>query len=330
MTDSFSPTPDAPPAGLTLAESYAWCRSLSRRTARNFYYSFLTLSADRFRAMCVLYAFMRITDDLGDNDRPPADRAADLVAWRAHLTAACRGAAPATFAHPVLPALSDVVTRYQIPVEYLAAVITGVEMDLHPVAVESFGELSRYCYHVAGAVGLACIHLWGFHDGRALPAAVDCGTAFQLTNILRDVREDAALGRVYVPCEDLVRFGCTPAELAAGLPGERFVDLMQFEIARAREYYTRAHALFDYLDPPGQPILETMIGIYGGLLDAIECRPLDVLSRRVRLSRFRKLSLAARAIARHKYRTWFGRQQAGPGRPAGLCDQEIRENGNKL
>jgi 15-cis-phytoene synthase len=147
--------------------------------------------------------------------------------------------------------------------------------------------------------------LWGFHDERALPAAVDCGTAFQLTNILRDLQEDAARGRVYLPREDLLRFELTADDLTQGCQDERFQRLMKFEVARAREYYGRARALFEFLDPPGQPIFDTMLRIYGGLLDEIERRRYDVFTRRVELSCGRKLFIAGHAIVRHKLRRLF-------------------------
>jgi phytoene synthase len=260
--------------------------------------------------MCALYAFMRVTDDLGDSDASAETRAAQLAEWRDSLLRSCDAV---SYDHPVLPALADVVRRYGVPVRYLLDVIAGVEMDLVPAAYRTFDDLARYCYHVAGAVGLACIHLWGFHDPRALVAAVDCGTAFQLTNILRDVGEDATRGRTYLPSEDLERFHFATGELAASHHGdlcgdERFQQLMQFEVERAREYYTRARALFDYIDPPGKPILEAMLRIYGGLLDEIERRHYDVFSRRVSLSRSRKLLIAGDVFVRHKLRALFSRR----------------------
>jgi phytoene synthase len=290
---------------LPVADSYDYCRALAKRTARNFYYSFLTLPRDRLRAMCVVYSFMRVTDDLGDSDEPQTIREAALREWRESVSRACQ---TSQCDHPVLPALVDVIGRYRIPVEYLFDVITGVEMDLKPVAFETFDRLTDYCYHVAGAVGLACIHLWGFHDERALAAAVDCGTAFQITNILRDLREDASRGRVYLPQEDLLRFELTADDLAEGRRDARFERLMQFEVARAREYYTRAQPLYDYLDPPGKPILETMLRIYGGLLDEIERRRYDVFTRRIELSCGRKLYIAGRVLIRQKLRSVFQRR----------------------
>ena len=287
---------------MSLAESYQRCESLARQTGKNFFYSFLTLPRDRFQAMCALYAFMRITDDLADSETPVAERTAALHAWRNSLTEVC---ATGESADPILPAVADMLRRYQVPVKYLTDVITGVEMDLHPVAMETFAELERYCYHVAGAVGLACIHVWGFHDERAIPLAIDCGTALQLTNIVRDVREDALAGRVYLPAEDLRRFGVRPEELRASHTSPQVVDLLRFESARAREYYARLLPLFGYLDPPGRPILDTMISIYGGLLSEIERRQYDVFTRRVELGKARKLLSVAQSLVRHKWRMLF-------------------------
>jgi phytoene synthase len=285
---------------MNLDESYAYCKALSRRTARNFYYSFLALPPDQFRAMCVLYAFMRLSDDLGDDEaqRPLADRQTALDAWRTSLSRAVEGDVAA---HPVFPALHDIVLRYQIPPDYLFAVVDGVSMDLESVRFQAFSELAEYCYRVAGVVGLCCIHIWGFRDPRALPVAVSCGLAFQLTNILRDLKEDALLNRVYLPQEDLDRFGYTHADLAAGCRDPRFAELMRFEVARARGYYAEARQLFDYLEPAGRPILGTMLKIYGGLLDEIERRDYDVFSTRVRLSTWRKMGFAAQGILRQHW-----------------------------
>lgn len=286
-----------------LAECDIYCRELTRREAGNFYFSFLTLPADRFRAMCALYAFMRVTDDLGDDERIPlGERAILLGRWRECLEHVLSGGEET---HPVLIALADVVRHYRIPAEYLFAVIDGVQRDLSPVRIATFAELSDYCYHVAGAVGLCCIHIWGFHDQRAIPAAIDCGLALQLTNILRDLAEDADRGRVYLPREDLERFGYSLADLQAHRRDDRFRALMAFEAERARQHYARARALFEYLDPPGRPILDAMLRIYGGLLRQLERCGYDVFSRRVRLPRWRKLWIAATSVLRHRV---FGRR----------------------
>ena len=279
---------------VALPESYRYCRALARRTGRNFFFSFLTLPPALFRDMCVLYAFMRQTDDLADDLRASADaRRGWLNEWRAQLDAALRGGpAPGL----ILPALVDVVAQRGIPHEYLREVIAGVESDLTPRAFETFDELSHYCYQVAGAVGLCCIHIWGFDDDRARACAVDCGLALQLTNILRDLGEDARVGRVYLPQRELRQFGYPAADLERHVRNDAFGALMRFEVARARAFYERGAELHAYLPRAGRCILSAMLRIYGGLLDEIERRDYDVFSRRVRLSTPRKLAIAARSL----------------------------------
>ena len=283
---------------LSLDESYLYCKRLSRRTGRNFYFSFLTLPADRSRAMCALYAFMRVCDDLADNpEETVAQKTIALRNWRDDLGRAFDGDASG---HEVFPALTDAVQRFDIPQRYFSDVIDGVEADLKPRRFETFAELSQYCYQVAGAVGLCCLHVWGFHDDKALERAIDCGIAFQLTNILRDIGEDAAMGRVYLPLEDLRRFDFSEEDIARHCRDERFRRLMQFEVERAKSYYTRAQELITWLDRPGKPIFSAMMRIYGGLLHEIERRDYDVFTKRVTLSRWRKLRISAGAIVRYR------------------------------
>ena len=283
-----------------VGDSYKYCQSLARRTGRNFYFSFLTLPRRMFRDMCVLYAYMRHTDDLGDSEeRSMAERRSALASWRSSLDAALAGE---TAQCPILPALADVTARHGIPSEYLHDVITGVESDLSPRSFQNFADLSRYCYQVAGAVGLCCIHIWGFRDERARERAIDCGTAFQLTNILRDLAEDARMGRVYLPQEELDRFGYSEIDLRNGVRDERFRELMRFQVARAHDYYARGAELHDYLSPAGRIILSTMFRIYSSLLQEIEKRDYDVFSRRVRVSSPRKLAIAWTSFFGRRYR----------------------------
>jgi phytoene synthase len=275
---------------VSLGESYEYCRTLARRTGRNFYYSFLTLPRRLAADMCVLYAFLRLTDDLGDDtDVSISDRAVRLGQWRRDMVGALEGQ-PTT--NPVFPALVDIVKRHQVPVRNLHDVIDGVASDLLPRVIRTFQDLEQYTYQVAGAVGLCCIQIWGYDDPRACKLAVDCGTAFQLTNILRDLGEDAQMGRVYLPQEDLERFDYSLDDLQAGRRDERFVELMRFETQRAREYYGRAEGIMAYLSRPGRRIQAAMMEIYRGLLDEIERRNFDVYSKRVSLSKFRKLRIA--------------------------------------
>ncbi|HWA96937.1 MAG TPA: squalene/phytoene synthase family protein, partial [Pirellulales bacterium] len=198
---------------VSVETSYRACKRLTRRTARNFYYSFLVLPRAKRRAMYALYAFLRQTDDLGDCDAPIAERRESLQRWRQSLDRSLAG----EFDSPLLPALADTLRQYRVPLVYLHDVIDGVLMDLDERVYETFGQLCEYCRRVASAVGLACIHIWGFSGDQAALEAADCsGIAFQMTNILRDLKEDAALGRVYLPSDDLRRFNYTADDIRAG------------------------------------------------------------------------------------------------------------------
>lgn len=279
-----------------LDESFVFCQRLAKRTAKNFYYSFLTLPVDVRRDMCALYAYMRVCDDLGDDPGLSPDvRRASLIDWRASVRDALE-TGDAT--HPILPALSDVVRRRQVPQKPLLDVIDGIEMDLMPVRYKTFEELSDYCYHVAGAVGLSCIHIWGFEGAVAEEQAIKCGLAFQLTNILRDLGEDAAMGRVYLPDEDLERFGYSVENLAAGVIDDRFRRLMAFQVERARSYYRGSEPLLESVSPVGRPVLGAMRRIYGGLLDEIERQRYNVFRKRVSLPRWKKLLIVLDATVR--------------------------------
>ncbi|HEY2895309.1 MAG TPA: phytoene/squalene synthase family protein, partial [Pirellulales bacterium] len=196
-----------------IAASYAHCRRIARRSASSFYYSFLLLPKPKRQAMCALYAFLRRTDDLGDSAAPAAERRGALVDWR-HALVECQAG---IYADPILPALAHTVRTFSIPLEYLHAVIDGIETDLEPVAYESFDQLEEYCYRVASVVGLACLRIWGSIHPSAERPARQCGIAFQLTNILRDLGEDAARGRVYLPREDMDRFAYRAEDLKAGV-----------------------------------------------------------------------------------------------------------------
>ncbi len=286
-----------------LTDSYAYCQAYARETGRNFYFSFLTLPRRMFRDMCVLYAFMRHTDDLGDAvDLAPSDRAILLHDWRLQLDRALSGEGHVNKDDRILTALADMARRRSIPADYLREVIAGVESDLVPRRFTTFSQLERYCYQVAGAVGLCCIHVWGFRDDRAISLAVDCGTAFQLTNILRDLGEDAHNGRIYLPEDELQRFDYRADDLVAGIRDERFARLMQFQVDRAREFYVRGAQLHDCLSRPGRSVLSAMLRIYGSLLREIELSGFDVFTRRIRLSATRKLAIACTSLFARRYR----------------------------
>jgi 15-cis-phytoene synthase len=274
-------------------ESYRYCTRLARTQARNFYYSFLCLPGPKRAAMCAIYAFMRCSDDISDDLRGDgSDRTARMEAWRAALDRAFEGEYGGS---PILPAFHDAVTRYAIPRQYFHDLIDGAVMDLTPRRYETFQDTYRYCYHVASVVGLVCIHVFGFRDPRARELAEYNGVAFQLTNILRDLREDAQMGRVYLPQEDLRRFGYSEEELRQGIDNEAFRALMRFQVERARDYYDRAAPLADLLDPDSRPCLRAMRSIYGGILDRIVAQNYDVFRRRARVPTWKKLLIAAEA-----------------------------------
>jgi phytoene synthase len=284
-------------ADRALRESYRFCGSVARREARNFYYAFLLLPPGRRRSMCALYAFLRHTDDLADEPGPAEEKARALDSWRRSLDAALAGDPGAW---PGLPALADTVARHRIPPHLLHEAIEGVSMDLRHRGFETFVELADYCYHVASVVGLCCLHIWGYRSegGEAERLAEHCGLALQLTNILRDVRDDARAGRIYLPREDLARFGVGPEDLAAGgPPGDRLRELLAFEARRAYKYYEDARRLVPLVDPVGRPVLRTIVGIYRALLDEIARRDYRVLDGRISLAPWRKIAIAMKAIA---------------------------------
>jgi phytoene synthase len=283
----------------TLESSYRFCVALSQREARNFYYSFLLLPSHLRRSMCALYAFMRRTDDLADDPAPgrEGDRDAALERWRVDVHRALDAGDPGTW--PGLAALAATVDRHAIPRRYLDAVIDGVAMDLHPRPFPTFDDLYGYCYRVASAVGLCCLHIWGYRseEGRAESLAEACGVALQLTNILRDVREDAENGRIYLPLDELARFGVAPEELLSRRTNERVRALLAFQGERAYDYYEKARPLSPLVAPVGRPVLGTIVGIYRTLLDEIARRDYDVLAGRVALSPWRKSAITLRALS---------------------------------
>ncbi len=274
----------------TLESSYEYCSKIARTRAKNFYYSFVLLSKERKNAMCAIYAFMRYCDDLSDE---PGAAAAPIERWRDDLTQAlaCQNTSPS----PLWPAFQDAVQRYKIPHQYFYEMIDGVLSDLEPRQVRTFDELYRYCYQVASVVGLTIIHIFGFEDPAALPLAEKCGIAFQLTNILRDVREDAERDRVYIPQEDLARFGVSVEDLRNGRKTEAFARMMDFEAARARAYYDQSRPLIGLIHKGSRSSLWALITIYSRLLDRIRQSNYDVLARRIRLSTFEKSFIVLRA-----------------------------------
>lgn len=291
MSPAIAPVLDP----VTLEASYRYCRKVARERAKNFYYSFLLLEKPQRDAMCAIYAFMRYCDDLSD-EPANSDRAKlsqSITLWRFELDRALAGQ-PGD--NPLWPAFSDSVRRYSIPHRFFHEMIDGITSDLQPQAVETWDDLYRYCYHVASVVGLTIIHVFGFRSIRALLLAEKCGIAFQLTNILRDVREDAEMGRVYLPAEDLVRFGVTVEQLRSGQEDDNFRQLMAFEGERARSYYEESAPLESLIEPKSRRSLWALRQIYLTLLARLERAHYSVLSRRINVPTLAKIALLLRAF----------------------------------
>lgn len=275
-----------------ISASYLWCERLTRRRAGNFAYAFLILPRAQQRAMHALYAFMRIADDIADSAEPVERKWVELQAWRRGLVDALAGCPT----HPVHPALADTIRRYRIPPKYLQELLDGVQEDLIRSRYANFEELYHYCYRVASVVGLACIHVWGFRDESAKRYAEWSGIAFQLTNILRDLFEDAQRGRIYLPREELRAFGCSEDQLLQGRFDAAFEEFMQFQLQRAYQYYELAAPLRELLEPAGRAVFQIMTRIYRGVLDAVAQRGVERLRQRASLSPWRKVGLVVQAL----------------------------------
>lgn len=275
---------------MTTAESYVHCEKVARSRARNFYWSFLLLPRPKRQAMCAVYAFMRECDDLSDGPRASAEA---MARWRTDLGRTLAG----TLAdHPIWPALADTVQRYGIPHHYMAEMIDGVESDLTAHSFETFDELYRYCYLVASVVGLTIIHIFEFDDPAAPDLAEKCGIAFQLTNIIRDVAEDRNEGRVYLPREEMRRFGVQSVDEDS--PELR--RLLASLAGRAKEYYDQSQPLVGMMSKDSRASLWALMEIYSRLLGRIEASGYNVLPRRIRLSPWEKAWILAQARFRNR------------------------------
>ncbi len=279
--------PDAP-----LARGYERCAEITRRASSNFYYAFMLLPAERRRALYAVYAFCRFVDDIADDQsvRAPAEL---LRRWRDELDRVYCGIPT----RPVSRALADAARRFSIPRQHFEDVIAGVEMDLDRKRYATFEELKSYCYRVASAVGLICIEIFGYTNPDARTYAAQLGIAFQLTNIIRDVSEDAARGRIYLPLEDLAACDVSEQDILRGVYNANFVRLMELEASRARDFYREAERVLPPEDRSTLLTAEAMRLIYGALLSRIERSQFRVLDRRHRLSAPTKLYLVGRAWA---------------------------------
>jgi phytoene synthase len=281
------------PAPVEVSSAYRDCERITRRAAANFFYGIRLLPREKRRAMSAVYAFARCVDDIGDGDLEPAGKLEALAAERRRLSLLT---GPGLNGHrdPVLVALADAQARFGLPVDALEHLIDGVEQDVSGTTYETFNELVVYCRHVAGSIGRLCLAIFGDRGDGARELADDLGVAMQLTNILRDVREDEANGRVYLPAEDRRQFGCEELDAA---PPDALGALVRFEAARAREWFDRGLGLVDLLDARSASCVLAMTGIYRSILDRIAHEPAEVMRRRISLPAWEKAWLAARSLA---------------------------------
>jgi phytoene synthase len=289
-----------------LAPAYATCRAIAKREARNFYYAFVALPLDRRNAICAIYAFMRQADDLADDESlPHEERRRNLNHWLAAWHAATAGGATHD---PVFLAVRDAIARFNIPLQLLDELVDGVAMDLDrpstgaPDTYATFADLYRYCYLVASVVGLVCIRIFGYTGERAEKLAEETGIAFQLTNILRDVSEDAARNRVYLPLEDLAAHGVSldsilhRAPSAPPTPAER--ALLASIARRAEDYYRSADELLPLIDRESRPALWVLVSIYHALLKRIGRADYDVFTHRASVPTAQKIAILLVGLAR--------------------------------
>jgi len=303
---------------LKLDAAYEKCTEIARRRAKNFYYAFLALPKPKRDAICAVYAFMRRADDISDDEgQTHGERRAQLARWLKSWHEAAEGEATDD---PVFLALNDTRQLFNIPLDLLDQLVSGTAMDLESRAAAepgangaaepfpynnyetypTFDDLRRYCYFVASVVGLVCIRIFGYSDPRAEQLAEDTGIAFQLTNILRDVREDLERGRIYLPLDDLDRYGVRVENLAALRDGSHMTlnqrELLESLAKRAEDYYKSGYELLPLIDADSRPALWVLITIYHDLLRRIEARNYDVFSERVTVPASARVAILVRGL----------------------------------
>ena len=304
---------------LQLSTAYGVCRHITRTQAKNFYYAFLVLPRRKRNALCAVYAFMRHADDISDDEKVPVQTRREKLSTL--LDSFHRAVAGEPTDDPVLFALAHTQKAYDIPMEWLNKLVYGTMMDLHDnplttseslavaggdttvmtkqiLTFPSFDDLYAYCYHVASVVGLVCIKIFGYRDPKAEKLAERTGIAFQLTNIIRDVKEDAQMGRVYLPESDLQTFGVKAEEVVAWPTLEMLQPVLQLEGERALVYYQSAQELITLIDDDSQPALWALVEIYRKLMEKIAAKKYDVFTERVRLTTSEKLRVLGKGFVR--------------------------------
>ena len=286
-----------------LENAYSHCQRVTKENARNFYYTFRPMPAEKRRGMYAVYAYCRLCDDVADGELPIDEKYRGFEEIRRNLHAS----EPTGEDAPMYLALHDAAQRFEIPYLYFEEILQGVEMDMVKSRFASFDELREYCYKVASVVGLVCIRIFGYDDPKAEEHAVDMGIAMQLTNILRDVKEDAERDRIYIPQDEMERYEYTEAELARGALTEGFRSLMAYQAERARGYFESSRALFPMISTDARTCPKLMHATYSGILERIEQADFDVFERRIGISTGTKLLLLARLWAGSLFPNAFGR-----------------------
>ncbi|MEO1525413.1 MAG: phytoene/squalene synthase family protein [Planctomycetota bacterium] len=311
-----------------IAASYRNVRRISRRSGSSFYRSFWLLPRSKRDAMCALYAFARTTDDIGDCHEPAALRTRWLDWWRQSTARYLISEQPEQVPLPpgvaedtsdwpidligraeeILPALRDTTERFSIPTRYLLEIVDGVLADQQKTRFDTYEQLEHYCYLVASAVGLACLHIWEFDGELPIESAIDCGLAFQLTNILRDISEDARRGRIYLPRQHYSQHGLCEDDLLEPRADDRLGCLIEDEVRRARTLYASGWNVWDSLRDDGKPMFSMMWRTYRRLLERIANDPRAVATRRVRLTTGERLGI----VSRHFFKPIFKRLPVPP------------------
>ena len=313
-------SPPTHPEVAVLDSAYDHCQRVAKEHAKNFYYAFRTLPLRKRRAIYAAYAICRLWDDIADEDAPLSEKRRMFAETRRTLAAtlSCPSNNPLSLegegrgegdidkpdstltphSSPLTPpefiALADATTAFGIPARYFDEILDGVESDLVKTRFADFAELRDYCYKVASVVGLICIEVFGYDDPSAEGYAVDMGIALQLTNILRDLKEDADRDRIYLPQDEMARFGYTDEDLKNRVVNEPFRSLMRYQAERARSYYARSRPLFDMVELESRTCLRVLHEAYAAILDRIEQSGFDVYSQRIGLSASEKLLITAR------------------------------------
>ena len=286
-------------AGSTFSRAIKAPNRLAKATGSNFYYSFLFLSPAKRKAIITVYKFCRLLDDIVDREPEGRDPAAELQQWRDEVEACYQGLPDTPFGEELM----NTIDAFELPKQPFLDIIEGMEMDLQWTRYQTFADLREYCYRAASAVGLLCIEIFGYDWPGTREYAVNLGLALQLTNILRDLQEDAARGRIYIPLEDLDRFGYSDRDLKANLYNKPFIELMKYQTQRANYYFERAAATLPAADQANMIAAEIMKAIYQELLRKIGDVQYNVYHNRVTISKMRRLHIAWRIWFTTKFKT---------------------------